>query len=45
MLADEPFVKALQSLKTCASVNNNLHRKSALSSELPTMFVKDLKLL
>ena len=38
MLADEPFVKALRSFKTCVLVNNNICRKLFSSFESPTTF-------
>ena len=44
MLADEPFAKALQSLKTCVLVNNNLCRKVFSSLESPTTFDESFKI-
>ena len=38
ILADKPFAKALQSLKTCVLVNNNLYGKLVSSLESPTAF-------
>ena len=38
MLADEPFVKALQIFETCVSVNNNLFEKLVSSLEHPLKF-------
>ena len=37
-MAKKLFPKALQSFKTCASVNNNLSEKLFLSIESPTTF-------
>ena len=37
-LADEPFEKALQNLKTCVSVNNSLFGKLVSSLESPVKF-------
>ena len=38
ILADEPFAKALQLFKTCASVNDNLCGKLVSSLEFPNEF-------
>ena len=43
ILADEPFAKALRSLETCASVNNNLCGKLFSSLESPTTFDERFK--
>ena len=40
ILADEPFSKALQNLKTCVLVKNSLWGKSSSLLELPTIFDK-----
>ena len=42
-LADEPFAKALQILKTCVSVNDNLCGKLVLPLESLVTFDKRLK--
>ena len=43
ILADEPFAKALQSLKACVLVNNNLCEKLVSSLESPTTFDESFK--
>ena len=43
IFANEPFAKALQSLETCASVNNNLGRKLVSSVESPATFNERFK--
>ena len=44
MLADKPFAKALQSLETYVSVNNNLYGKSVSSLEFPIKLDERFKL-
>ena len=44
MLADKPFAKALQSLETYVSVNNNLYGKSVSSLEFPVKLDERFKL-
>ena len=43
ILVDEPFAIALQSLKTCVLINNNLCGKSALSLESSRTFYERFK--
>ena len=43
VLADKLFAKALQSLETCVSVNNNLCGKLVSSLEFPITFDKRFK--
>ena len=38
ILGDDLFAKALQSLETCASVNNNLRGKLVSLLEIPIVF-------